>query len=385
MATRTIVRLSDQSAGFITNASASATYQAKVANVSNEEIGYLDGVTSGIQSQINSKLSASSASTTYAPIVPTVPTSFRNAFTNGNFSIDQRNNSAAQTITSGSPLSYTADRWFAYSIGSNISGQRIPITQFLTRYVYKFTGLSPNHITTYFGQRIESQNSFHLAGKTATLSVDLAKSHGGSIGWYAYYANTKDSFGSISSPTKTYFANGGWDNIGQNFSRYTTNISIPAEAVNGIEIYFVFSYLSNLQEVFFRDVQLEVGSVATPFENRPIGLELALCQRYFVRLYDPSGTGVSNGGTANGATRVTVGLPVEMRVVPTSLTANGTFSFWDGTNAPTGTLSSTSYFFPSKTSIEVEFNLSSAITAGKAVKMYTSNSTSKWLDINAEL
>jgi len=68
MATRTIVRLADQSAGFITNASASATYQAKVANVSNEEIGYLDGVTSGIQSQINSKLSASSASTTYAPI-----------------------------------------------------------------------------------------------------------------------------------------------------------------------------------------------------------------------------------------------------------------------------------------------------------------------------
>jgi len=27
--------------------------------------------------------------------------------------------------------------------------------------------------------------------------------------------------------------------------------------------------------------QLELGTVATPFERRPIGLELALCQRYF--------------------------------------------------------------------------------------------------------
>lgn len=65
MATRTIVRLADQAAGFLTNASASTTYQAKVANVSDAEIGYLDGVTSGIQSQINSKLSESSASSTY--------------------------------------------------------------------------------------------------------------------------------------------------------------------------------------------------------------------------------------------------------------------------------------------------------------------------------
>ena len=63
----TIVRLpsSTQIGSFLTQASASATYQAKVANVSNTEIGYLDGVTSGIQSQIDLKLSISSASSTY--------------------------------------------------------------------------------------------------------------------------------------------------------------------------------------------------------------------------------------------------------------------------------------------------------------------------------
>lgn len=41
-------------------------------------------------------------------------------------------------------------------------------------------------------------------------------------------------------------------------------------------------------------VQLEVGSVATPFEHRPIGVELALCQRYYQKSYDLT----TNPGTA---------------------------------------------------------------------------------------
>lgn len=42
--------------------------QARVANVTDTEIGYLDGVTSAIQTQIDSKLASSTAGTTYAPI-----------------------------------------------------------------------------------------------------------------------------------------------------------------------------------------------------------------------------------------------------------------------------------------------------------------------------
>jgi hypothetical protein len=42
--------------------------QARVADVSDTEIGYLNGVTSAIQTQIDSKLASSTASSTYAPL-----------------------------------------------------------------------------------------------------------------------------------------------------------------------------------------------------------------------------------------------------------------------------------------------------------------------------
>ena len=44
------------------------TKQDKITGVSDAEIGYLDGVTSAIQTQINSKLATSTASSTYAPL-----------------------------------------------------------------------------------------------------------------------------------------------------------------------------------------------------------------------------------------------------------------------------------------------------------------------------
>ena len=47
-------------------------------------------------------------------------------------------------------------------------------------------------------------------------------------------------------------------------------------------------------------VQLEEGSSATPFEQRPIGTELALCQRYYCKTYDLS-TPPGTAGTTQGA------------------------------------------------------------------------------------
>jgi hypothetical protein len=81
-------------------------------------------------------------------------------------------------------------------------------------------------------------------------------------------------------------------------------------------------------------VQLEVGSVATPFERRPYGTELALCQRYFYNWISSFGQTYSNlaHNIFNNQSYGCFVLPVLMRANPT-LTTSGTASHygsWQG-------------------------------------------------------
>jgi len=55
-------------AGYATTAAVAAAYQPIVSGVSSTEIGYLDGVTSAIQTQIDAKLATATASSTYLPL-----------------------------------------------------------------------------------------------------------------------------------------------------------------------------------------------------------------------------------------------------------------------------------------------------------------------------
>ena len=201
----------------------------------------------------------------------------RNRIINGDMATDQRNAGAAQTFTAAAAFAYSVDRWYGYCTGANVTGQQIAGAT-AGQFRYRFTGAAS--VTGIgFGQRIEQLNSTDLASTTATLSVDLANSLLTSVTWTAFYATTADTFGTLASPTRTQIATGTFT-VNSTVTRYSTNISVSGAATTGIEIVFtVGAQTSGTWTI--GNVQLEPGTVATPFEQRSYGQELALCQRYF--------------------------------------------------------------------------------------------------------
>ena len=267
----------------------------------------------------------------------------KNKFINGAFGIDQRNGGAAQTITAAAALAYTGDRWYAYCTGANVTGQRVAGTA-PNQYNYQFTGAAS--VTKIgFAQRIEAANSLDLAGSTAVLSVQLANSLLTTVTWTAWYANTTDSFGPLAGLTRTQIATGTFT-VTSTLTRYSTTISIPGAATTGIEVEFsVGAQTSGTWTI--GTAQLEIGSVATPFERRLIGQELAFCQRY----YETGGTNsVWSGNTTSGsAYSVTCRFAVVKRAAPTVTPtefANSGF----GAGDPTVSSTNTNQFWASKTS-----------------------------------
>ena len=238
---------------------------------------------------------------------------FRNRIINGDLRIAQRATSATVTAGTTVPTSSTGypavDRFFVYSTGANVTAARVAGAG-ATQYRMQITGAA-SVTAVGIGQRIEQLNSFDLSGGNATLSVDLANSVLTTVTWTASYATTADTFGTIGTPTKTQIATGTFT-VNGTVTNYTAQIAIPAAATTGIEILLtVGAQTSGTWTV--GNLQLEAGSVASPFERRPYGEMLALCQRYFqlVRVgYAGQATSTTGFGTFNI-------LPVQMRAAPT--------------------------------------------------------------------
>jgi hypothetical protein len=294
------------STNYLTQASASTNYLTQASASTNYLSQYSASTT---------YLTQSSASTTYAPIVPTTNTTFRNAFINGGFAIYQRWDGFSPANQGfGTAGNYGVDRWYGFSGFGNLTGLQVAGTA-PNQFHEQITGVASN--TGFgFGQRIEAANSFHFAGQTATVSISAASSSLTSLTWSAYYANTTNSFGTFTVPTRTLIATGTWT-INSTLTRYSATMSIPAAATTGIEIVFTGGALLAAQTVTFAAAQFEVGSLS-PFERRPNSLELALCQRYYYRQLSDFGTYFGSGfATSTTVADVLINLPVPLRAAGT--------------------------------------------------------------------
>lgn len=224
------------------------------------------------------------------------PLVFRNKIINGGFDIWQRG-------TSQTSSGYGSDdRWNNANSGSTKTASQQTFTvgqtdvpgnpRYWSRTVVTTSAGSGNNCLKY--QTIE--NVATLSGQTATLSF-WAKADASKNIAVEFY----QGFGTGGSPSSAVTGIGVTTcALTTTWKYFTVTVSIPSISGktlgtnndHGLSVNFWFDAGSSFnartnslgqQSGTFdiAQVQLEQGLSATPFEQRPIGMELSLCQRYF--------------------------------------------------------------------------------------------------------
>ena len=285
--------------------------------------------------------------------------SFRNRIINGDMRINQR---GATSVTTG----YLVDRWKLLTSTANVAMSVVSLVSSDTPFQMGFTNsirttvtygsgvtLFPNYIYNY--QIIEGYNigdfnwgtpfgatttvSFWHRTNIPTGSTACFSIRNGGVGgtYYNYNAPfTVAAAGVWQYVTLTVppppNAAGSWatgTNGSVEFyisSNYGPVTSVAGwQANGGVGMVTQVPWWQNAGNyIEFTGVQLEKGTVATPFEFRPYATELQLCQRYFTQLggqslYNAFGVGIANQATT---ANIRCFLPVPMRS-PANATAVG--------------------------------------------------------------
>lgn len=248
---------------------------------------------------------------------------FRNRIINGACQVNQRG-SLNSSVGFGGPDRYWmqvngAGGQFVQSQGSiTYNGiVRSAVVQTVTTVV---ADLGTTKYWSGITQFIEGYNAYDLVGKPIAVSFIFQASIPGQ-----YTVNIRDSADSLSYVATINVAAAG---VPQKFTilipPFPANAVIPNSNGRGIVIWIgtqngaaylapaINTWLSGIYMtangsvtwsgtvgayIAMTELQLEAGPVATPFENRPFGLELQLCQRYFCKTF-PYATAPANNSAA---------------------------------------------------------------------------------------
>ena len=292
------------------------------AGVTSTELGYVDGVTSAIQTQINT------ANTAINLLDGAQFAAGKNKILNADMGIWQR----GTTFNSvGTSVAYAADRWRTYRDGSgatvNVSQQTFtpgtaPVAGYEGSFFLRYNQTVAGSGSTFsvLSQQIEDVRTF--AGQTVTLSY-WAKASGA----ISITPNVVQNFGSGGSGV-VYTALSG-QSVTTSWQRFTATVAVPSVTGKTINAnsYLELNLYLPVNSAFTFDiwgVQLEAAQTASNFQTATGTKqgELAACQRYYYRItgadqYDT----LSNLGTATSTTLALCQLPLKttMRTSPTSV------------------------------------------------------------------
>jgi len=258
---------------------------------------------------------------------------FRNKIINGKMGIDQRNAGASVTVNSNV---YNLDRWqSAVSQAGKLTiqqnaGSVTPPPGFTNYLGYTSTSAYSVGTTEYFwfSQSIEGFNIADLNwgtanAKTVTLSFQVYSSLTGAFGGalqnsaqnrsypFSYTVSLANTWTSISI-TIAGDTTGTWLTTNGIGIQVLFGLGIGLTSLNGTAGAWVGSQKNSVTGAtsvvgtsgatfYITGVQLEEGSVATPFEHRQYGQELALCQRYYeiaTTSFSPIFSGMVTSGSA---------------------------------------------------------------------------------------
>lgn len=278
------------------------------------------------------------------------PFGFKNKFINGGFNVWQRG--ASFNITASGE--YTADRWLvrgALVVGGTVNASFNHTFGVDSHIKIDHVGGTSNG---YIGQKIEGKK---LLGETVTYSCEVFVDN---VCDFALRRITIENAVSTSDliTAKTSVIAGSWVKL-----EFTATIAdaITSTLNESDNLGIYLQYYGNgvdavgTNSIRVRKVQIEVGTVATPFEQRPLGLEFSLCQRY----YQVVGKMQCTGSAANIYTYNSSTLATEMRATPTIISYSLSLN--------TGAVMSSEILSPSATHVSVSMKQSAINTTYNVV------------------
>ena len=243
----------------------------------------------------------------------------KNLIINGDCRISQRGDFT--TASSSSDETYYLDRFEHNHAGVSINKQHITANQpseLSNTNSWKLSATSS--ASGFFGARQTIEDYLLFNGRSFTVSAYIKTNHP-SVRFYLYNGSTV--YAGKNSATN----DGEWHRLEETFNfdatsgtRFSVEIIALSEAGSSVSI-------TSGDYIEFTGVQLELGSVATPFEHRSYGEELALCQRYYVDL-NLYGLGMGNAYSVNAWVYQEIPLPVTMRAVPAVTYTGGSQGPW---------------------------------------------------------